>query len=126
VVFDTNFLVSLAGQSKRLPRSRALAFRDNHAAAASYIARVTALEFEAGFDSAAQAAPHLAAFTILPVDEDVWKIATLLFRKLRRDGLPIGLADTLIAAIALAYGLPLVTDNAEHFRRVRGLKVHGF
>ena len=126
MVFDTNFLVSLAGQSKRLPRSRALAFRDSHAAAAPYIARVTALEFEAGFASAAQAVPHLSRFTILPVDEDVWRIGTVLFRELRRDGLPIGLADTLIAATALAYGLPLVTDNAEHFQRVRGLKVYSF
>lgn len=125
-MLDTNFLVCLAAQSKRLPSARALAFRDQHVDAPSYIVRVTAMEFEAGFDSALHAAPHLEPFTILPIDEDIWKVGTALFRDLRRGGLRIGIVDTLIAATALTYGLPVVTDNAEHFKRVRGLKVLTF
>jgi predicted nucleic acid-binding protein len=61
-----------------------------------------------------------------PWIDRIWDSATGIFRDLRRAGLRIGLPDTLIAATALDYGLPLVTDNAEHFKRVRGLKVYTF
>jgi predicted nucleic acid-binding protein len=126
VIYDTNFLVTLAGQNKRIPRARALAFLAVHDGAAAYISRISAVEFAAGFDSAAHAARYLAPFTVLAVDDRIWDSATGIFRDLRRAGLRIGLPDTLIAATALDYGLPLVTDNAEHFKRVRGLKVYTF
>ena len=83
-------------------------------------------EFSAGFDSDAHAQKHLAPFAVLPVDERVWDTAAEIFRELRRAGFRIGLPDTLIAATALDYGLPVDTDNTEHFRRVRGLKIHAF
>ena len=40
---------------------------------------------------------------------------------LQQSGQPIGQMDTLIAAHALALGLPLVTHNTRHFKRVPGL-----
>lgn len=43
--------------------------------------------------------------------------------KLVGRGTPIGVLDTMIAAHALATGSVLVTHNAAHFRRVRGLGV---
>lgn len=42
---------------------------------------------------------------------------------LHKTGQPIGVMDTLIAAHALALGLPLVTHNTRHFKRVPGLKL---
>jgi tRNA(fMet)-specific endonuclease VapC len=39
------------------------------------------------------------------------------------DGKPIGSMDLLIAAIALAHGLTLVTHNVREFSRVRGLQL---
>ena len=45
---------------------------------------------------------------------------------LARSGTPIGGFDTLIAAHALAHGLSLVTNNTQHFRYVRGLKVESW
>lgn len=41
---------------------------------------------------------------------------------LARDGTPIGQIDTLIAAHALSLDLTLVSNNARHFERVRGLR----
>lgn len=41
-------------------------------------------------------------------------------------GFPIGAADSMIAATARLYGLSLVTDNVNHFRRVPGLHVLGY
>lgn len=42
---------------------------------------------------------------------------------LQQTGQPIGEMDTQIAAHALVLGLPLVTHNTRHFKRVQGLKV---
>jgi tRNA(fMet)-specific endonuclease VapC len=42
---------------------------------------------------------------------------------LQQTGQPIGHMDTQIAAHALALGLPLVTHNTRHFKRVTGLKL---
>jgi tRNA(fMet)-specific endonuclease VapC len=42
---------------------------------------------------------------------------------LQQTGQPIGVMDTQIAAHALMLGLPLVTHNTRHFKRVSGLKI---
>lgn len=42
---------------------------------------------------------------------------------LQQSGQPIGQMDTLIAAHALALGLPLATHNTRHFKRVPGLQL---
>jgi len=41
---------------------------------------------------------------------------------LARGGTPIGQIDTLIAAHALALNVTLVSNNARHFEKVRGLR----
>jgi predicted nucleic acid-binding protein len=38
----------------------------------------------------------------------------------------IGSNDLWIAATALAYGMPVVTHNVEHYRRVPGLEVMAY
>jgi predicted nucleic acid-binding protein len=45
------------------------------------------------------------------------------YRHLRRNGQLIGANDLWIAATALAYGMPIVTSNVAHYRRVPGLTV---
>lgn len=42
---------------------------------------------------------------------------------LAKDGIPIDPEDAMIAGIALAHGMQLVTANADHFERVEGLDV---
>lgn len=44
-------------------------------------------------------------------------------RELRAQGIRLATADTLIAGVALARGLPLITRNQRHFERVRGLEL---
>jgi tRNA(fMet)-specific endonuclease VapC len=48
------------------------------------------------------------------------------YRHLRDNGTLIGSNDLWIAATALAYDMPVVTRNAEHFRPVPGLEVEGY
>jgi len=50
----------------------------------------------------------------------------LVAAALSRTGAPIGVADTLIAAQALALGLTLVSSNTPHFKRVSGLKLENW
>jgi predicted nucleic acid-binding protein len=48
------------------------------------------------------------------------------FRHLHDNGQLIGANDLWIAATGLAYRMPVVTRNLEHFRRVPGLEVDSY
>jgi tRNA(fMet)-specific endonuclease VapC len=56
---------------------------------------------------------------VLPFDRPAAELAGKIGGELERTGRPIGLADTMIAAIALHHGLELVTGNTGHFQRVQ-------
>ena len=65
-------------------------------------------------------------FQILPMTEDVrWEYGRS-YRYLRDNGLAIGGNDLWIAATAIAYGIPLVTRNTKHYKRVPGLEVAAY
>jgi predicted nucleic acid-binding protein len=51
------------------------------------------------------------------------KLAAKIQADLRKKGREIGHTDTLIAGIAIANKLELVTNNTEHFKRVKGLHI---
>ena len=63
---------------------------------------------------------------VLPFDDECAERYANLANDLARRGSPIGEFDTLIAAQALAFDLTLVTNNVQHFRRVRGLKLENW
>jgi predicted nucleic acid-binding protein len=63
---------------------------------------------------------------VLPPTADVtWEYGRA-FRYLRDNGRLIGNNDLWIAATAIAYGMPVVTRNVEHFRRVPGVDVETY
>jgi tRNA(fMet)-specific endonuclease VapC len=64
-----------------------------------------------------------ARFRSLPFDDAAAQVYGTVRAELARQGRPIGPNDTLIAAIALAHDLVLVTHNTEEFRRVSGLTI---
>jgi tRNA(fMet)-specific endonuclease VapC len=49
------------------------------------------------------------------------KTAAAIQAELRKKGNEIGHTDTLIAGIAITSGLQLVTNNTDHFKRIKGL-----
>jgi len=51
------------------------------------------------------------------------KTAALIQANLRKDGTEIGHTDTLIAGIAVTSKLQLVTNNTDHFKRIKGLEI---
>jgi tRNA(fMet)-specific endonuclease VapC len=58
---------------------------------------------------------------VLPFDKDTGKLAGEIAGDLERTGQTIGTADPMIAAIAIQYGLELVTGNTAHFQRIQQL-----
>lgn len=62
---------------------------------------------------------HIA---VLPYDATAATMFGRLCARLEANGRPIGSFDTLIAAHAMALNVTLVTNNANHFGRVQGLK----
>jgi tRNA(fMet)-specific endonuclease VapC len=65
----------------------------------------------------------LADLTVLPLDRRAAEMAATVRRELDRTGQAIGMADSLIAGIALAHDLPLFTRNRKHFARVGKLQL---
>ena len=60
---------------------------------------------------------------ILPLTISATRQAAEIYADLRKKGQPIGHTDCLIAGIALINGLRLVTNNTDHFKRVKGLEL---
>jgi tRNA(fMet)-specific endonuclease VapC len=64
-----------------------------------------------------------AAFDSLPFDDRAAEIAAEIRAGLVAKGTPIGPHDVLIAAIAMAWDLRLVTHNTNEFGRIPGLDI---
>jgi tRNA(fMet)-specific endonuclease VapC len=63
---------------------------------------------------------------ILPLTDDIVVRAAEIYASLKQRGEPIGDADILIGASALANGLAVVTNNEGHFRRIPSLQVENW
>ena len=63
---------------------------------------------------------------VAPFDELAAKRFGVVGSALAATGVPIGQMDTLIASHALALGATLVTNNAKHFSKVRGLRLENW
>ena len=70
---------------------------------------------------------HFIAFSelnkVLPLTTKSAKISANIQAELRKKGTVIGHTDTLIAGIAIAGKLQLITNNVKHFKRVKNLDV---
>ena len=91
------------------------------------LSTVTVMEIVRGFQKN-QSARRLQTFLtaiaseeMLAFDQPSAELAGRIAGDLERIGRPIGLADTMIAAIALHHGLELATGNSSHFQRVQQL-----
>ena len=67
-----------------------------------------------------------AAHQVLPLDDKSAKAAARLRYTLEVAGLPIGKVDQLIAGIAMANDLILITRNTSEFARVPGLRLENW
>jgi len=60
---------------------------------------------------------------VIPLTLRMAKTAAEILAELRKKGTEIGHTDTLITGIALTGGLQLVTNNTNHFKRIKGLEI---
>jgi len=87
---------------------------------------VNCFEILSGADPGQQGDASRALVSVLPslpLDLPAADRAASIRRHLDRTGKSIGMADSLIAGIALANDLPLLTRNRSHFSRVPNLKL---
>lgn len=94
------------------------------------VTSINVAELIHGAHKSSQTAKHLAqvdvllaAFRVLPFDEQAARRCGWLKATLEKAGAPLHLADLQIAAIALRHNLPLVTHNEKHFRRIPNLQL---
>ena len=60
---------------------------------------------------------------VIPLTLKMAKISAEIQADLRKNGKEIGHTDTLIAGIAIVSGLQLITNNTDHFKRIKGLEI---
>lgn len=61
--------------------------------------------------------------TVLPITDDVIVKAADIYASLKEQGELISDGDILVAAIAITNNLVLITNNTEHFSRVKDLQL---
>ena len=65
----------------------------------------------------------LASLDVLDFTREIARVHAQLYTSLKRKGQLIGAHDVIIAATALYYGFPIVTESLREFERVEGLQV---
>ena len=58
---------------------------------------------------------------VLPLTLKTVNISAMIQSELRKSGMQIGHTDTLIAGVAIANDLQLITNNTDHFNRIKKL-----
>ena len=68
----------------------------------------------------------MSACNIEELDLLIADKAADIYDELRKTGKLVEDADILIAATAMKHGMVVVTDNTQHFKRIKGLKVENW
>jgi tRNA(fMet)-specific endonuclease VapC len=65
----------------------------------------------------------VAQNNVLPLPQQSVMLSADFYASWRRDGTPVDDIDLLIAGVALANNLVLITHNQRHFSRIEGLEL---
>lgn len=128
LILETSFLVDLEREHLRGTATGAVDYLASQEDARLYLPAIVAGELAAGSSMANRPRweVFLAPFFLLPVTPDVaWEYGRT-YRHLRGTGQLISANDLWIAATALANGMPVVTRNVAHFKRVPHLEVETY
>jgi tRNA(fMet)-specific endonuclease VapC len=128
LIAETSFLIDLEREHNRGTPGRAVAFLEANGDARLYLSFIVAGELAAGTSLADRKRweTFLAPFYVLASNADVsWEYGRAC-RYLQENGRLIGGNDLWIAATALAYRMPVLTRDVEHYRRVPGLEVEPY
>lgn len=124
---DTSFLIDLQRERSvgRQADGAAHAFLRRTPDAELFLSAVALGEYAEGFTGPDDPQVRVVreGHTLLDVDADTALVYARVARELRRAGTLIGANDLWIGCTSLRHELPVVTANAEHFRRIPGLAV---
>ncbi len=128
LILETTVLIDLEREHHRGSPGPAVGFLESNGDALLYLSFIATGEFAAGISMRDRARweAFLSPFYVLPSTAEVsWQYGRT-YRHLQDNGTLIGANDLWIAATGLAYRMPVVTRNVEHFRRVPGLEVESY
>ena len=120
VIFDTNILIELYRGNVAIKQSTQQIKSD-----VFYISSITVAEFMVGAKNKADFATienRLTKNTTIPINAEISQIFIDLYKTFTLSHRP-GIADTLIAATALYYDIPLYTLNKKHFQFIPGIQL---
>ena len=128
LIVETTFLIDLEREHQRGVPGPAVAFLESNGDARLYLSFIVAGELAArvSMRDRTRWEAFLAPFSVLASSADVSWHYGRAHRHLQDNGQLIGANDLWIAATGLAYRMPVVTRNVEHFRRVPGLEVESY
>ena len=118
VIFDTNIIIELYRGNLAVKEGVQLIKSD-----VFYISSITVAEFMVGAknkNDLKRIEKDLAKYTAIPINAEITDVFVELFRTYTLSHRP-GIADTLIAATALYYHLPLYTLNKKDFQFIPGI-----
>jgi len=125
LILETSFLVDFERENNRGVPGPALAFLEAQEDARLHITFTIAGELAAGLslEDRARWEEFISPFHVLPSNAEVaWEYGHA-YGFLQGNRMLIGANDLWIAATGLAYRMPIVTRNVEHYRRVPNLQV---
>ena len=125
LILETTFLIDLERERSKRRTGSTRDFLQRHGRCRLFITGVVAGELAAGVSLSKREEweEFIRPFRILPLTRDVCWEYGVTYRYLQEQGRLIGGNDLWIGAAGLAYGMPVVTRNAEHFRRIPRLEV---
>jgi len=115
LLLDTNFLVDLHDELRREDGSNGPAKRFMRAnkTLQMVISPVTANEYAAGIRNEREARRFLRRFRMVPLGRDIAFLASRIDREQTAKGLRLGENDTWQVAVALQFGLTIVTADTD-------------
>ncbi|MCC6161793.1 MAG: type II toxin-antitoxin system VapC family toxin [Acidobacteria bacterium] len=128
LILETTFLIDREREERRSRPGPAIAFLEAHPDTRLYLPFTVAGELAAGLAMRDRQRwdAFLAPLFLLTSTPDVCWHYGRAYRHLYDNGALIGANDLWIAATALAYDLPVLTRNVEHFRQVPGVDVQQY
>lgn len=121
VALDTTFLIDLQNERRARGQDRgALTFLKANRETELLLPCVALGEYLEGFDepSSGEARALVSRMRVIDVTPEVAVLYAETARHLRRRGQLIGSNDLWIGCSARVAGVPIVTRNADHFRRI--------